>query len=98
MTEPQNTALAWNLEAAELAYGVIARYVEHAQISGVIIAMLASKLGEEGVKPLAQSDAWQSFMASKRSLLEAKDAVEQLTHLIDCARHAAASAAEPKPE
>jgi hypothetical protein len=76
----------WNLESAELAYGVIARYVEHAQVSGIIIAMLASALGEERVKSVAASEYWQKYMASKRSIADAKQDVERLTALIERAR------------
>jgi hypothetical protein len=71
----------WNLESAELAYGVIARYVEHAQVSGIIIAMLASALGEERVKSVAASEYWQKYMASKHSIADAKQDVERLTAL-----------------
>jgi hypothetical protein len=73
----------WNLESAELAYGVIARYVEHAQVSGIIIAMLAGVLGEERVKGIAASEYWQKYMASKRSIADAKQDVERLTALIE---------------
>src|SRR5215510_8905142 len=77
-----NTESEWNLESAELAYGVIARYVEHAQVSGIIIALLASALGEERVKSIAASEYWQKYMASKRSIADAKPDVERLTALI----------------
>jgi hypothetical protein len=88
MEETQNSErpgaeLEWSLESAELAYGVIARYVEHAQVSGIIIALLASALGEERVKPIAASEYWQSYMASKRSIADAKPDVERLTALIE---------------
>jgi hypothetical protein len=73
----------WNRESAELAYGVIARYVEHAQTSGIIIALLASALGEERVKSIAASEYWQSYMASKRDITEAKQDIERLTALIE---------------
>ena len=75
--------LEWNLESAELAYGVIARYVEHTQVSGIIIALLASALGEERIKSIAASQYWQSYMASKRSIADAKQDVERLTALIE---------------
>src|SRR5262245_20632564 len=75
--------MEWNLESAELAYGVIARYVEHTQVSGIIIALLASALGEERVKPIAASEYWQSYMASKRSIADARQDVERLTALIE---------------
>lgn len=81
--EQPNIESAWNLESAELAYGVIARYVEHTQVSGIIIALLASALGEERVKPIAASEYWQSYMASKRSIADAKPDVERLTALIE---------------
>jgi len=88
MEETQNSTLPdaeleWNLESAELAYGVIARYVEHAQASGIIIALLASALGEERVKSIAASEYWQIYMASKRSISDAKPDVERLTSLIE---------------
>ncbi len=79
----------WNLESAELAYGVIARYVEHTQISGIIIALMASALGEERVKSIAASEYWQSYMASKRSITDAKADVERLTALIERMREEA---------
>lgn len=81
--EQLNAELEWNLESAELAYGVIARYVEHTQVSGIIIAMLASALGEERVGSIAASEYWQSYMASKRSITDARQDVERLTALIE---------------
>ena len=73
----------WGIESAEMAYGVLARYVDHAQISGMVIALLASALGEERLKPLTQSEYWQAYLAGRRSLLEIKDEVEQLTAMIE---------------
>ena len=81
--EQSNAELEWNTESAELAYGVIARYVEHAQVSGIIIALLASALGEERIKSIAASEYWQHYMASKRSISDAKPDVERLTSLIE---------------
>jgi hypothetical protein len=81
--QAEQLQLEWNLESAELVYGVIARYVEHTQVSGVIIALLASALGEERIKPIAASEYWQSYMASKRSITDAKQDVERLTELIE---------------
>jgi len=81
--EQPNAGLEWNLESAELAYGVIARYVDHTQVSGIIIALLASALGEERIKSIAASEYWQSYMASKRSITDAKQDVERLTALIE---------------
>jgi hypothetical protein len=77
---------AWNLESAELAYSVIARYVEHTEVSGMMIAFLASTLGEEKLKPLVQSQYWQNYMASKRSITEAKQDIDRLTALIETMR------------
>ena len=82
-SEQPNAELEWNLESAELAYGVIARYVEHTQVSGIIIALLASALGEERINSIAASEYWQSYMASKRSITEAKQDIERLTALIE---------------
>jgi hypothetical protein len=73
----------WNLESAELAYRVIARYVEHTQISGIVIALMASALGEERIGGIAQSEYWQHYMASKHALTEARTDVERLTALLD---------------
>lgn len=87
MEEEQKNELDWNLESAELAYSVIARYVEHTQISGILIAVLASALGEERVAPIVESGHWQSFMASKRDLADAKADIERLTALIDQMRN-----------
>ena len=83
MEEQNKTELEWNLESAEMAYSVIARYVEHAQISGILIAVLASALGEDRVKPIVDSGHWQSFMASKHELADAKADIERLTELIE---------------
>ena len=83
MDERPQPDLEWDVASAELAYGVVALYVEHAQISGLLIAMLASALGEERLKPVAQSEPWQLYLASKRALGEARNDVEALTRLID---------------
>ena len=80
MNEPDNN---WNLEAAEAAYVVISRYVEHAQVSGFIIAMLAGALGEEKLEFLVQSEHWQNYLASKRDLDAAKADIENLAALIE---------------
>ena len=73
----------WNLDSAELAYSVISRYVEHAQVSGMIIALLANSLGEKQLKPLVESEYWQAYQDSKRLLAEARRDVDRLTQLID---------------
>lgn len=83
MEEQSKKQLEWNLESAEIAYSAIATYVEHTQISGIIIALLASALGEERVTPIAQGEYWQAYMASKRNLAIAKEDIERLTRLID---------------
>lgn len=83
MEEEIQTELEWNLESAEVAYSVIARYVEHTQISGILIAVLASALGEERVTPIVESGHWQGYMASKREITEAKNDIEKLTALIE---------------
>lgn len=86
MEEQPKAESDWNLESAELAYSVIARYVEHTQISGILIAVMASALGEERVSPIVESGHWQSFMASKRDLADAKADIEKLTALIETLR------------
>jgi hypothetical protein len=83
MEEKLNLDQKWDLESAETAYAVIARYVDHAQVSGLLIAMLASALGEERLKPIVQSEYWQTYLASKRSLSEAREDIERLTLLIE---------------
>jgi hypothetical protein len=72
-----------DLETAELFYTIISRYVDHTQISGLVIAQLAARLGEEGVKPIAQGEYWQGYMASRRFLNDAKEDIERLTRLIE---------------
>jgi hypothetical protein len=81
--EQAKVDLEWNRDSAELAYSVIARYVEHTQVSGIIIALMASAVGEEKIKPIADSQYWQSYMASKRSITEAKLDVDRLTEMIE---------------
>jgi predicted ArsR family transcriptional regulator len=75
--------LEWNLESAELAYDTIARYVEHTQISALLIAYLANALGEERLRTLVQEQQWQLYQASRHQLGEAREAVDKLTALID---------------
>ena len=82
-SQQSNAESEWDLESAELAYGVIARYVEHAQVSGIIIALLASALGEERVKSIAASEYWQKYMASKQSIADARRDIERLTALVE---------------
>ena len=88
MSESAPPELEWNLESAELAYTIISRYVEHAQLSGMIIAFLAHGLGEDKLKALVESDYWQSYQASRHSLNEARADIERLTSLIDRTRSA----------
>src|SRR5438034_10817961 len=86
--------LGWDLESAEMAYSVIATYVEHTQISGIIIALLASALGEERVAPIAQGEYWQAYMASKRNLTSAREDIDRLTALIERTREQASPPSE----
>jgi hypothetical protein len=88
MEEPANAKESvadseWNLESAEIAYRVIASYVEHTNVSGMVIAMLAGALGEERLKAIAQSPYWQSYLASKRAIAEAKVDLERLTRMLE---------------
>ncbi|MEP7270867.1 MAG: hypothetical protein ABI882_05155 [Acidobacteriota bacterium] len=73
----------WNLESAEGAYSVIAQYVEHTQISALLIAFLANALGEERLKSLVQNQHWMAYQESRRLLVAARDDVDRLTQLID---------------
>lgn len=93
VVEPVKLPSTWGIESAELAYQVIARYVEHTQVSGMLIAMLASALGEERVKPIAASEYWQHYMAGKRVLTEAKTEIDRLTELIEVVRRNSAEEA-----
>lgn len=79
MSTPES---GWNLETAESAYVVISRYVEHTQVSGFIIAMLAGALGEERLEFLVQSEHWQKYMASKRELDASKEDIQKLADFI----------------
>jgi hypothetical protein len=88
MSESAPPELEWNLESAELAYTIISRYVDHAQLSGMIIAVLAHGLGEDKLKALVESDYWQSYQASRHSLNEVRADIERLTNLIDRTRSA----------
>lgn len=83
----------WSLESAELTYRIIARYVAHAQISGLVIAYLANELGEEKLKSLVQNEHWQVYQQSKRELSAAREEISRLTTLIDQMR---AEQREPK--
>ena len=89
MDEQPQPALEWDVASAEMAYSVIAHYVEHTQVTGLLIAMLASALGEERLKPVVVSEPWQMYMASKRALEAARGDIEKLTRLIERAREPA---------
>ncbi len=80
MSEPAPT---WNLETAESAYLAISRYVEHTQISGLIIAMLAGAVGEERLEFLVNSEHWQNYMASRRELEAAQADIQTLSEIIE---------------
>jgi hypothetical protein len=80
MSESEST---WNLETAESAYVVISRYVEHTQVSGFIIAMLAGALGEERLEFLVNSEHWQQYLASKRDLEASQADIQQLAQIIE---------------
>jgi len=73
--------------ANELAYRLIALYIEHTQIAGLLVARLASEVGEARLKPIAESELWQAYLASKRSIAEARTDIEKLTALIEQERH-----------
>ena len=73
----------WNLATAETAYITISRYVEHTQISGIIIAMLAGAVGEERLELLVQSEYWQNYLASKRELEASKADIQTLAEAIE---------------
>jgi hypothetical protein len=81
--DQNQTVSEWNLESAEIAYRIIASYVEHTNISAMVIALLAGALGEERLKPIAQNPYWQSYLASKRAIAEAKVDIERLTRMLE---------------
>ena len=62
---------------------MISRYVEHTQVSGFIIAMLAGALGEERLEFLVQSEHWQKYLASKRDLDASQEDIQKLAELIE---------------
>lgn len=94
-TKPSQPELTdFNLAAAQLAFRVISHYVDHTQIAGIIIGVMAARLGEEGVRPIAQSEYWQGYMSSKRQLNEAKDDIERLARLLERMQAEQNSAAE----
>ena len=80
---PKPELTEYDRATVELAYEIISRYVDHTQLAGLVIGTMAARLGEEGVKPIAQSDYWQGYMASRRQLLDAKDDIERLSRLLD---------------
>jgi hypothetical protein len=65
------------------AYRVISLYIEHTQIAGLLVARLATEVGEARLKPIAESELWQAYLASKRALAEARTEIEKLTALIE---------------
>jgi hypothetical protein len=73
----------WDLRSAEQAFLALSHYVDHAQISGLVIALLAGQLGEEKLKPLLDSDYWRDYQQSRHRLLECREEVAQLGRLID---------------
>lgn len=83
LIEDVSGEMIWGIDSAETAYSVIARYVEHTQISGMVIALLASALGEEKVKPLADNEYWQAYVAGRRNLAEAKNDIDRMTRMIE---------------
>ncbi len=80
MSEPESN---WNLATAESAYLVISRYVEHTQVSGIIIAMLAGAVGEEKLDFLVNSEYWQKYLASKRELEASQEDIQTLSEIIE---------------
>jgi hypothetical protein len=73
----------WNLNSAERAFLALSHYVDHAQVSGLVIALLAGQLGEEKLKPLLESDYWRDYQESRHGLIECRYDVERLGQLID---------------
>lgn len=73
----------WSLEAAEAALVAISTYVEHAQISGMIIAALASHISEDKLKNLVESDYWKNYQQSRHALQSSQKDIERLARLID---------------
>ena len=73
----------WSLESAQAALVALSNYVEHAQISGMIIAALASHIPEEKLKNLVESDYWKNYQQSRHVLETSRKDIERLTRLID---------------
>ena len=79
----------WSMESAERALLALSRYVDHAQVSGMIIAALASHVSEEKLKTLVESEYWQNYQRSRHSLASSRKDVERLSRLIDRMREQA---------
>jgi len=73
----------WSLESAEAALVALSTYVEHAQISGMIIAALASNMSEDKLKSLVESDYWKNYQQSRHALESSQKDIERLARLID---------------
>ena len=90
MSEESDHLLAeWNLKSAEQAFLALSHYVDHAQVSGLVIALLAGQLGEEKLKPLLDSDYWREYQESRHRLLACREDVERLGEMIDRMREIA---------
>lgn len=81
MSEPSGSE-KFDLEYAESAYTVISRYVDHVQVSGMLIGLLAARLGEENLGFLLENQTWKDYMNSKRDLEASREDIEGLTKLI----------------
>ncbi|MBK6799577.1 MAG: hypothetical protein IPG76_23105 [Acidobacteria bacterium] len=78
--EQTNVDLEWNSDSAELAYSVIARYVEHTQVSCIIIALMVNMpSAKKNQTLLPTANTGRVIWSANASITEAKLDVDRLT-------------------
>lgn len=72
----------FNLAAARLAYSVIQNLLEHARVTGDLVALMAQVLDEETVKALTATPYWTAYLDSRRLMERTSKDIEKFTEIM----------------
>ncbi|GAC1399771.1 MAG: hypothetical protein NVSMB56_14850 [Pyrinomonadaceae bacterium] len=72
----------FNLDAARLAYSIIQNLLEHARVTGDLVALMAQVLDEDTVKGLTATPYWSAYLDSRRLMERTSKDIEKFTEIM----------------
>jgi hypothetical protein len=71
-----------DFEQARLAYSIIESLLEHTSVISDLIALMAQTLDEDTTKALTNTQHWQAYLDSRRSMEKTRAEVEKFAEVM----------------